>query len=80
MNNNGLDIANLIEGFRLSCQTEGKSPKTIEWYTGFLTRFRLFLESREMPTHVQQVDKSHIKAFILYLQTEGLQKHLVLET
>ena len=75
MNNNGLDIANLIEGFRLSCQTEGKSPKTIEWYICFLNRFRQFLQSREMPTHVQQVDKSHIKAFILYLQTEARVPH-----
>jgi len=80
MNSNGLDMANLIEGFRLSCQTEGKSPKTIEWYSGFLNSFRLFLESNSMPTDASGIEKSHIKAFILYLQTEGLQKHLVLET
>jgi hypothetical protein len=33
MNSKVLDLENLIRGFRLSCQTEGKSPKTIEWYT-----------------------------------------------
>jgi len=38
-----LDIANLIRGFELSCQTEGKSPKTIEWYTCFLEKFLQFL-------------------------------------
>jgi site-specific recombinase XerD len=75
MNNNALSITNLINGFRLSCQTEGKSPNTIEWYICFLNRFRLFLESREMPTHVQQIDKNHIRAFILYLQTEARVPH-----
>ena len=71
MNNNVLDMANLIEGFVLTCQTEGKSPKTIEWYTGFLTRFRQFLESRGFPADVRQIDKNHLKAFIHYLQTEA---------
>ena len=27
-----LELGNLIQGFKLCCQTEGKSPKTIEWY------------------------------------------------
>jgi len=40
MNNNSLALTNLIKGFRLSCQTENKSPKTTEWYTCFLGRFR----------------------------------------
>jgi len=75
MNSNGLDIANLIEGFRLSCQTEGKSPKTIEWYSGFLNRFRLFLESNSMPTDASGIEKSHIKAFIMYLQTQARVPH-----
>jgi hypothetical protein len=53
MNNNVLDMANLIEGFVLTCQTEGKSPKTIEWYTGFLTRFRPGCELHTIACFVQ---------------------------
>ena len=71
MNNNSLNITDLIKGFRLSCQTEGKSPKTTEWYTCFLARFNEFLESRQMPGNASQIDKNHIRAFIRYLQTEA---------
>jgi site-specific recombinase XerD len=71
MNKKSLELANLIDGFRLSCQTEGKSPKTIDWYICFLNRFRQFLESGGMPTDISQIDKNHIRAFIRYLQTEA---------
>jgi site-specific recombinase XerD len=66
-----LELNTLIEGFKLSCQTEGKSPKTIEWYTAFLERFRLFLLSNDLPTRVDSVNKTHIRAFIRYLQKEA---------
>jgi site-specific recombinase XerD len=66
-----LELKNLIEGFRLSCQTEGKSPKTIEWYTAFLIRFRSFLESNHSPTSINSLNKTHIRAFIRYLQDEA---------
>ena len=54
MDSGFLELANLIEGFKLSCQTEGKSPRTIEWYVAFLTRFRRFLESEHLPTALGQ--------------------------
>lgn len=54
MDSNSLNLANLIEGFRLSCHTEGKSAKTTEWYTCFLTKFRQFLQLGEIPTDAGQ--------------------------
>jgi len=71
MKNSLLELGNLIQGFHLSCQTEGKSPKTIEWYTTFLYRFLAFLEFRNYPTDTAQINKEHIRAFILYLQKEA---------
>jgi site-specific recombinase XerD len=65
------EIGNLIQGFHLSCQTEGKSPKTIEWYTSFLERFRVFLKQNGLPTSIDQVDKNTVRQFILYLQQEA---------
>ncbi len=50
--NSILDLQNLIQGFKLSCQTENKSPKTIEWYTCFLNRFYQFLKRNNYPTSV----------------------------
>ena len=66
-----LELANLIQGFRLCCQTEGKSPKTTEWYTSFLNRFYRFLKQKRLPTSINQLDKTIIRRFILYLQKEA---------
>lgn len=75
MTSNTLELQNLIEGFQLSCQTEGKSPKTIEWYTSFVTRFRLFLELNNLPSQIDKISKNHIRQFILYLQEEARTPH-----
>ena len=72
MNSENLELTNLIEGFRLSCQTEGKSPRTIEWYDPMMRGFGGFLAVSGMPTDVTKVSKDHIRAFIRYLQTEAV--------
>ncbi len=69
------NLATLIEGYRLSCQTEGKSPKTIEWYSAFLDRFLRYLQGRGLPTSLSQLDKTHLRQFIRYLQTEARTPH-----
>ena len=71
MNNRNLGLASLIQGFRLSCQTEGKSPKTVEWYSAFLARFLSYLDSHGRPTAMDQLDKNHVRQFIRHLQTEA---------
>jgi len=73
--NSVLDLQNLIQGFKLSCQTESKSPKTIEWYTGFLNRFYDFLERNNLPTDVSQINRNHVREFIRYLQIEARTPH-----
>jgi len=69
--NSQMQLGNLIQGFRLSCQAEGKSPKTTEWYTAFLGRFFHFLISRSFPTSIKAIDRDHIREFIHYLQSEA---------
>jgi len=75
METSALELRNLIQGFKLSCQTEFESPKTIEWYTGFLGRFHDFLERNNCPTDVSYLNKSHIRDFIRYLQVEARVPH-----
>ena len=70
-----LELKNLIQGFRLSCQTECKSPRTVEWYTSFLHRFHNFLERNNCPTDVNYLNRSHIRGFIRYLQVEARVPH-----
>ncbi len=73
--NSELNLKNLIEGFKLSCQTENKSPKTIEWYTCFLQRFLQFLQLNNHTTRVNEIDKNYIRSFILYLQQQAKTPH-----
>ncbi|MFC1926949.1 tyrosine-type recombinase/integrase, partial [Chloroflexota bacterium] len=75
MGNSDLHLGKLIKGFRLSCQAEGKSPNTISWYICFLAKFQQYLEINDMPTEVGQINKSHIREFIRYLQTEVMTPH-----
>ncbi len=63
-------IRNLFAGFLLSCQTEGKSQRTIDWYTDMVGRFFNFLEKRGFPLDSRSVTKQHIQAYILHLQQE----------
>ncbi len=72
MNSDILELGNLISGFKICCQTEGKSLRTIEWYDAFLCRFRSFLDSKQFPTVISQVNRAHIRQFIIYLQTEAI--------
>ena len=75
MANRTLTLESLIEAFRLSCQVEGKSPKTIEWYLDFLGRFQRFRVLRDNPPKPSRIDRSHIREFILHLQTEAINPH-----
>ena len=55
MESSNLELGNLIRGFTLSCQTEGKSPRTIEWYGSFLNRFCHFLNSNGIPASLELI-------------------------
>ena len=71
MKNSSTELGSLIQGFKFTCETECKSPKTVEWYCDFLGRFHRFLQQSKMPTAVSQIDKNHIRGFIRYLQTKA---------
>jgi len=70
-----LEIGDLIQGFKISCMAENKSPKTTEWYLCFLEKFYRFLEDNGYPTRITKLDKTHIRAFILHLQKEARTPH-----
>ena len=72
MNSNTLELKNLIEGFKFTCQAEGKSPRTIEWYFALLMQFRQFLECKKISTDLGQIGKEEVRTFIRHLQTEAI--------
>jgi len=67
METSALELKNLIQGFKPSCHTECKSPKTVEWYTKFLDRFHNFPERNKCPTDVNYLNRNHIRELIVYL-------------
>ena len=71
MHDNFADLNNLTDGYRLFCLTENKSPKTLEYYTTFLEKFRHFLKMRHYPTDLLKIEKKQILESIRYLQTEA---------
>jgi len=71
MDSSFLNLQNLIQGFKISCQTEGKSPRTVRWYNICLEKFRIFLEQNGLPVCVDRLDKAHVRQFILHLQQEA---------
>ena len=44
-------IRGLVGLYEISNQAEGKSPKTISWYTEIIGAFLLYLESRKDTLH-----------------------------
>ena len=61
-------LDNFIETFLLCCATEGKSPKTIQWYGANLKRFSKYLKDNDLPSQVTETGTAEVRAFIFHLQ------------
>ena len=65
-----LTLSGLINDYILTCNTEGKSPHTIEFYGNMLGRFLWYAERHDFPQNAQAIHRFHIVEFLTYLQTE----------
>lgn len=63
-----IELPQLIRHFESFNRSEGKSPRTIEWYTYVLDFFYHWLQETELPTHLQGIGEAEVREFILYLQ------------
>jgi len=64
-----LDLQNLIQGFKLSCQTENKSPKTIDGYISNNRKFFIFLEVANGTKPIESIGKKELRGYIEHLQS-----------
>ncbi len=64
-----LNLVRLTESYAICLSTEGKSRKTIEWYTANLNRFARFLEDNRLPICVNEIGIVEARLFISHLQT-----------
>jgi len=70
MSKTSYNLVRLTESYAHCLRSEGKSPKTIEWYTANLIRFAKFLSDNQLPDNVTEISKEDARRFISHLQTE----------
>ena len=63
----GTSLRSLVGAFVLARMTEGKSPRTVEFYAENLRRFLWFAEKEGWPDKVHEVTTWHIRLFLGYV-------------
>jgi len=66
----GTSLKSLVTGFVLTKQTEGKSPRTVEFYSENLERFLWYAHRQEWPDDIRMLTEWHIRAFLSYVANE----------
>ena len=74
MKNNILHLENLIQGYILSCNAEGKSPNTVQWYSDFLHLLAHLLQKFHYPLTITQINRQHIRHVIRHMQAEVIAR------
>ena len=66
----GISLKSLVKGFVLTKQTEGKSPRTVEFYSENLKRFLWYAQRQEWPDDIRMFTEWHIREFLGYVANE----------
>ena len=77
MEKGNIDLSRLIKHFESFNRSEGKSPRTLEWYTYVLEFFRHWLEESGWSTALKDVGEDEVREFILYLQERRVNGRLL---
>ncbi len=64
-----LKLSELIAYYEVCNKAEGKSQKTISWYSANLHRFRSYVISRHHNDNINTIDTKLIREYVLYLMT-----------
>jgi integrase/recombinase XerC/integrase/recombinase XerD len=60
-------LVELIDYYEICNRAEGKSPKTLSWYSANLRSFNLYLRSRHIPDETDNIDIRLLRNYVLYL-------------
>ena len=66
----GTSLKSLVNGFVLTKQTEGKSPRTVEFYSENLRRFLWYASKQGWSDDIRTLTEWHIREFLGYLANE----------
>lgn len=67
----GTSLKSLLKGFVLTKQTEGKSPRTVEYYRDNLKRFIWYAEKQIWPDDIRLLTEWQIREFLGYVTGEA---------
>lgn len=66
----GISLKSLVNGFVLTKQTEGKSPRTVEYYQDNLKRFLWYAQKQGWSDDTRLLTEWQIREFLGYVATE----------
>jgi site-specific recombinase XerD len=66
----GTSLKSLINGFVLTKQTDGKSPRTVEFYSDNLKRFLWYSLKKQWPDDIRMISEWDIRDFLGYVANE----------
>src|SRR4030067_2945017 len=66
----GTSLRSLVRGFVLTKQTEGKSPRTVEFYSENLKRFLWYAHQQEWSDDIRMLSEWDIREFLGYVANE----------
>jgi site-specific recombinase XerD len=72
-----LDLTKLISHFAQSNKAEGKSPKTVSWYSEMLLDYVRFLRSTGREAILAELNATSVRGFIIQEQQRGLSPYTV---
>jgi len=68
LNKESADLAALGRYYEVYNRTDGKSPKTVEWYNQTLKQFGQFLVESGKSTNLADIGEPEVRSYIIYLQ------------
>lgn len=77
LNMSELELDKLILHFAQSNKAEGKSPKTIDWYTEMLTGFSKFIIGTDRRAVLAEFNTASVREFVIHEQGRGLSPYTV---
>jgi len=68
-------LKNLIDYYEICNRSEGKSPKTVEWYSANLRRFLRYLKTRHLSDSIDNINTRLLREYVLYLLKKNKFDH-----
>lgn len=77
VNMKGLDLDKLVIHFAHSNKAEGKSPKTVSWYSDMLLDFVKYIKQAGKHTTLAECNVKNVREYIVHEQERGMSPYTV---